>query len=108
MTYWYISFATDDLFLGATVVEAADGDSALEVATSRGLNPGGQAAIVEVPEEAESHADMKMLLNRLVKRQEMLASGAVRHGDADHELQGGFEAAADFIEPESNPVNRTR
>lgn len=61
MTHWYISFADDDAFLGGTVVEAESAEAALMEATSRGLNPGGEAAILEVPREVEDLPDFKRM-----------------------------------------------
>ena len=51
MNLYYISFATNTEFLGATVVEGINEKQAFEIATNNNLNPGGQAAIVEVPHE---------------------------------------------------------
>jgi len=97
MTYWYISFATDRGFRGATVVEANDAKKALKAANRRGLNPGGEAAILEVPKEAEKAADFQAMINRLVGRDEMIARGGMRQGDLPVEVQAHFEEVAAFI-----------
>lgn len=94
MTYFYISFATDAGFRGATVVQANDDADALAVATAKGLNPGGEAAIIEVPPEAESEPDMQAMIDRLVGKEEMLAQGGKRHGDCSEDIQDAFDAAA--------------
>jgi hypothetical protein len=70
MSLWYLSFASDDHgFLGATVVEADDAEAAVGRATRIGLNPGGEVAIVPVPQEAEPEA--RKLLNRLASEAEL-------------------------------------
>jgi len=97
MPYFYISFATDEGFLGATVVRATDADGALSVASEKGLNPGGEAMIVEVPEQAESEPDMLAMIDRLVGKNEMLANGGTRHGDLSPEKRAAIEAAADRV-----------
>jgi hypothetical protein len=84
---FYISFATDEGFRGATVVRAEDHAAAIEEATARGLNPGGEAAILQVPSEIEDAPDVVPLINRLVGREEMIALGGRRHGDLSPELR---------------------
>lgn len=97
MTHWYISFATDEGFRGATVVEANNAEHALVVATERNLNPGGEAAIIEVPLEAEGEPDMQALLNKLLSKDEMMAMGGKSHGDCPPEVQERFMKAADVV-----------
>jgi hypothetical protein len=96
VSYWYISFSSEDEFLGATVVQAANAEAALLEASARNLNPGGQAAIAEVPTEAESDPDMLATINRLLSRDELMAQGAGRHGDLGDE-QESFVAAATTV-----------
>mgnify|MGYP001434113113 CR=1 FL=1 len=93
MTHWFISFATDDGFLGATVVAAEDDAGALEEATRRGLNPGGEAVIIQVPPEADGGADMTRLLNRLADKEEMLAHGGKRIGDMSDDERARLDAS---------------
>jgi hypothetical protein len=94
--YFYISFAADH-FLGATVVQAQDEASALAEATRRGLNPGGEAAIIHVPPEARQNPDMLAMVNRLVGEDEMLAMGARRLGDLPERIQERFEEEATVV-----------
>lgn len=104
---YYISFATDDGFLGATVVEASSSESALEEATRLGINPGGEAAILEVPEGFENEA--RQMLNRLVGLDEMLTQhGGKRHGDLSDEHRGRVENAADVVREGSNSERSIR
>ena len=49
MPWFYLSFASEHGFLGACVVEAADGPEALKIASERGINPGGQVMILPTP-----------------------------------------------------------
>ena len=89
---WYISFATDEGFRGATVVEALSAEDALATATERGLNPGGQAAILQAP--TPTPPDLLSYLNRLVGKEELLRDGGSRHGDLSEEEQEAIESHA--------------
>lgn len=101
MAYWYISFATDTDFLGATVVEATSANNALAVATLRSLNPGGEAAIMQIPENDPGSRIMK---NRLVGRAEMMARGATRLADMPGEVQRVFGELSERVCQDCNPV----
>ena len=103
MTHWYISFATDEGFRGATVVEAVDAIEAVNVATSRGLNPGGEAAVLEVPPAAEGAPDLHAMKNRLVGKKEMLAMGARRVADCAEEIQARFNIESEIVCDLCNP-----
>lgn len=64
----YISFA-DKKFLGGLVIQAPGFITALELARARGLNPGGNAIYVEIPEHLlPKIPDDKR--NRLLNREE--------------------------------------
>jgi hypothetical protein len=108
MTYWYISFATDDGFRGATVVAGSNPKSALANATLRGLNPGGEAAILEVLPEMEAESDMQAMINRLVGRNEMVERGAKRARDLPQEMQDIFDEEAEMVCADCNPPSRTK
>lgn len=47
-TLWWLSFATEDAFLGACIVEAPDFRSALVASHAKGLNPGGECKGYEI------------------------------------------------------------
>lgn len=98
MKLFYISFATDTKFLGATVLESTDEASVIAEATKHGLNPGGQAAILELPYAALEAPDIRMLQGKLFNKEEMLINGAVRHGDLDINMQAKFENAASVLD----------
>lgn len=74
---YYISFATKTEFLGATVVEGVSENNALEVATNNGLNPGGQAVILCVPEQCRELPDVAPLKYKLFNKEQMKALGAI-------------------------------
>jgi hypothetical protein len=81
--WFYISFArakADGGFLGGTVVQADDAPSALAEATRRGLNPGGEAQIIRVPDENIEQPTVVALRNRLASKAELLARGEHRGG----------------------------
>jgi hypothetical protein len=81
--WFYISFAlpkSQGGFLGATVVQAQNAPAALEWATRRGLNPGGEAQIIPIPPERAHHPEVVPLRNRLVSKEEIMARGKVGHG----------------------------
>jgi hypothetical protein len=48
LEWYYISFASDSEFLGSVIVEAHGPLTAVERATERGINPGGEAACAAV------------------------------------------------------------
>lgn len=99
MPLFYISFATDDALLGATVVEAANEAGAFIVATARGLNPGGQAAMLAVPDDLTDDETKEMLsyLNRLVGKDEIRANGGARLKDTPQQIQDRFEEQATVV-----------
>lgn len=99
MPLFYISFATDEGFRGATVVEANTETGALRRATELKLNPGGQAAILEIPENfpARSMAEMLSYKDRLVGKEELLRNGAIRKGDLPEDVQDRVEDAATVV-----------
>lgn len=91
MNLYYISFATEIEFLGATVVEGVSEANALEVATNNGLNPGGQAAILCVPDQCYELPDVAPLKYKLFNKEQMKALGATRHGDLSEERRAILE-----------------
>jgi hypothetical protein len=100
MTFWYISCAMPKKqggFRGATVVEAGNAETALAVATMRGLNPGGEAAILEVPAEYENTEEMASMLYRLIGSEEILHNGGVRAGDLPAPMRRQFERDVTFV-----------
>lgn len=96
---YYISFATDACFLGATVVMAKDKTGALSEANRLGINPGGEAAILDMPPNlsAAGLAEMLSYRNRLVTKDELLSNGAQRVGDAPCTVQDGFNREATIV-----------
>jgi hypothetical protein len=85
--WWYISFArakAEGGFLGGTVVQADDAPGALAEATRRGLNPGGEAQIVRVPDANIENETIVALRNRLASKAELLARGEHRTGYHEH------------------------
>ena len=93
---FYISFATDAGFRGATVVEASNEANAVIVASRLGLNPGGEAAVLSIPKDAD-RAELAEILsykNRLVAKEELLANGARRLRDLPDNTQDAIESAA--------------
>lgn len=88
-SWFYISFArrkAEGGFRGATVVQANDAAGALEEATRRNLNAGGEAQVIPIPPDRIDRPELVALRNRLVGRDELiaLASGEVTIG-AYHE-----------------------
>lgn len=64
MAFIYLSFASDQEFLGACVVEASDVQSALRRATELRINPGGEVMALVVPRGKERHFPTNVLLSR--------------------------------------------
>lgn len=71
MNLYYISFATETEFLGSTVVEGVNEKQAFEIATNNGLNPGGQAAILELPLECYEFPEIVLLKYKLLNKEEL-------------------------------------
>lgn len=68
--WFYLSFADDDQFLGAAIVEAVGEMHAIEYAHRLGINPGGQVAVWTVPEGAPVPDAAK---NRLLSKRDLEA-----------------------------------
>lgn len=49
MAWYYLSFAGEEGFRGACIVEAIESMNAVAVATRLGINPGGEVVIVKAP-----------------------------------------------------------
>jgi hypothetical protein len=108
MTLWYLSFASETEFLGATVIEADSGMEAWTKATLRGLNPGGEVMMLQVPPAAEKEADILIGLNRLVSAAELRALGARRLADCRQEIQEAWDREGDCVREEHNTTGRSR
>jgi hypothetical protein len=92
--YW-LSFASETECLGVCLVEAESLDGALAEATRRGLNPGGEGVVSEVPEGHREHA--WPYRNRLMPR----AEAELHFGppaDTDEYLRVAGERAKRFCE----------
>lgn len=98
MKLFYISYATETEFLGATVIECVAQEFVLREAAKYGLNPGGQAAILELPYAALEAPDICMMQGRLVGKEEMIAMGGIRQGDLNDTTKAKFECAARVID----------
>lgn len=101
MSFFYISFAGDEGFRGATVVAERNVERALRKTWRLGINPGGEAAFIELPQEAENSPEVMeevtRMLNRLVPKEEVLAYGGARMLDQPQEMQDKFESDATFV-----------
>jgi hypothetical protein len=95
MPEFYISFATDEEFLGGTIVEAPFSELATFAATLQGRNPGGEALILELPPDLAENEDVRQLRQRLLSKEELLANGGKILGDFTPEEQ---EELAQFVE----------
>jgi hypothetical protein len=106
---FYISFATDEGFFGATVVAGEDEIDAIATATILRLNPGGEAAVLEVPDDLtrEDRVEMLSYRNRLVSKEELVRHGAKRLTDLSNEMQGAYEEACTVVCKECNQPNAT-
>jgi hypothetical protein len=64
MSWYYLSFASPTAFLGACVVEADDAANAVDVATERGCNPGGEIMMFDVTAEGPRNYPQYTLMSR--------------------------------------------
>lgn len=75
---WWLSFASDDGFLGACIVEAPGFLSAISVAHSKGVNPGGEVRGWFMQEHTfESVAKLGFEPYRLYSKDDIAARGGV-------------------------------
>jgi len=75
-SWFYISFASAERgHLGSTVVEAENTAGAIEVAAAHGLNPGGEAEIIPIPDAKADLPELIPLRYRLASKAELLATG---------------------------------
>lgn len=74
---FYISFATDTEFLGAVIVRALGTATALAVSHALGINPGGGAAIIEIPGHVTIDGKWR---DRLLSREDIAAMDAEMAG----------------------------
>lgn len=56
-TYW-LSFVGPSGSLGVIITESASTREALSKVSSLGLNPGGEAMVIEIPDEPEAVAEV--------------------------------------------------
>jgi hypothetical protein len=68
--WWYLSFATATAFLGGAFVRARGPASAIKEAHTRGINPGGEVAMVQGPPVATGEAP-PYPINKLLSKEEM-------------------------------------
>src|ERR1700693_3582803 len=92
MILYYLSFCDvkrpkGQQFLGCTVVEACSPDAAMKEATLRGLNPGGEVALVamEVDSLDDLPATGRSYVNRFVPREEVLRDGCTKIADFEED-----------------------
>jgi hypothetical protein len=65
---WYLSFASEEDFLGGAIVYARGPVTARTALTARRINPGGQCMIIPIPPEyvpAESYFNRLLTLDEL-------------------------------------------
>jgi hypothetical protein len=68
LRWFYLSFADDDGFRGAAIVEAHGPAHALQLTHRLGINPGGEIATWEIPEGAPLPDAAK---NRLLSKEDL-------------------------------------
>lgn len=68
--WWWMSFVdkTEDKFLGVCIVEAADPFDAVQVAYTKGCNPGGEVAMGPLPDKYSQIASENA--NKLLNKEE--------------------------------------
>lgn len=108
MTKWfYLSFATEETWLGATVVAAESSTDAFDIACARKLNPGGEVTIIEIPWAQLTKKERVSLLSyegRLVSRTELMDNGGYRMGDMNPDEREAIERASSIVCIGHNPL----
>lgn len=103
MSYFYISFATPEDFLGATVIEAGSPHHAVIKASDDGLNPGGEAAVFLLGDINPEKPELVPFIGRLVDKEEMLnLHGGVYTGDMEPKQREKIEELSVIICNECN------
>jgi hypothetical protein len=69
LRWFYLSFADDERFRGAVIVEAHGVAHAIELTHKLGINPSGEVAVFEVPEGAPLPPDAAK--NRLLSKRDL-------------------------------------
>jgi hypothetical protein len=94
MLYW-VSFAGEGPgdFRGVVIVEACTFEGAVNEATRRGLNPGGEAAIFEVPTAAHRHQAWPYR-NRLLQKPEIEQIFGLAAADVNDVLKAAGDRGA--------------
>ena len=72
--YFWLSFAGDKGFLGATIIESSDIKQAIKKAWKLGVNPGGEVKSLELPHPHEADL-LPFVPNRLYSKAEIEALG---------------------------------
>lgn len=105
-TYW-ISFVASGIAQGVVIVEAASPREALERVTRLGQNPGGEAMVVEVPDEPDAVEEVGMYpRDELLSPEDLLTAGAIRVGDAgEHDPEKGPPVQVTMV---CEPCNEAR
>jgi hypothetical protein len=98
MKLFYISFATDTEFLGATVIDGISETQALDIITNLGLNPGGQAIILELPPYLWEAPDIKPMIGKLFNKEQMRAMGSKAHKDLNEDVREILEGYAHVVD----------
>lgn len=70
LRWWFLSYAGEDGFHGGVIIQAHGRTEAAYLCRHRGLSPGGQVLILEVPEEELPGEESR---NRLLTRPELEA-----------------------------------
>lgn len=89
--HFYISFADTKRFYGATVVVADNTDDAMLKASLNGLNPGVDAAIVEIPPEYIGEPDVQPFIGKLLSEEDCRRLGCIKHGDLTEDEKKAVE-----------------
>lgn len=95
-TYW-ISFATDDECLGICIVDAISEHLAIAKSIELSINPGGEAAIMEMPITNEAATEIESLgKNRLVSQDELIYLEYKKLKELPEKIQIGINCSDDL------------
>jgi len=74
--YWWLSFADEEGNRGVCIVQASDFLSAVSLAHSLEINPGGQVQGIEMPDIPEAREEIELWgTDRLITPAELRADG---------------------------------
>lgn len=99
MTFWWLSFATDDGPRGVAIVAGEDIDQAVRRSHELGINPGGEVAGVPFPDDPDATAERERWgVDRLISNDDLRSAGYQKRGELIDEYAGQLSDEGETVE----------